>query len=46
LTPTRSFCLTCHDAEVDHYAPKECTVCHLQATPEGYRTRLTGARER
>lgn len=46
LTPSRSFCLTCHDAEVDHYAPKECTVCHLQATPEGYRARLTGARPR
>jgi hypothetical protein len=46
LTPTRSFCLACHDSEVDHYPPKECTVCHLQATPEGYRARLTGASSR
>jgi hypothetical protein len=46
LTPTRSFCLACHDSEVDHYPPKECTVCHLQATPEGYRARLTGAGSR
>jgi hypothetical protein len=46
LTPSRSFCLACHDPEVNHYAPKECTVCHLQATPEGYRARLTGASSR
>ena len=43
LTPSRSFCLACHDPKVDHYSPKECTVCHLQTTPEGYRARLTGA---
>jgi hypothetical protein len=43
LTPTRSFCLACHDPQVDHYAPKECTVCHLQSTPEAYRSRLTAA---
>ncbi len=42
LTPTRSFCLACHAPETDHYAPTECTVCHLQSTPEGYRTQLTG----
>jgi hypothetical protein len=41
LEPTRSFCLACHGSETDHHAEKECTVCHLQATPEGYRTRLT-----
>ena len=46
LTPSRSFCLACHDPKVNHYAPKECTVCHLQATPEGYRARLTGATSR
>ena len=43
LTPSRSFCLTCHEPKVDHYAPKECTVCHLQSTPEGFRRRLTAA---
>ncbi len=46
LTPSRSFCLACHDPKVNHYAPKECTLCHLQATPEGYRARLTGAGSR
>jgi hypothetical protein len=42
LEPTRSFCLACHTPETDHYAPKECTVCHLQSSPEAYRARLTG----
>lgn len=41
LQPTRSFCLACHGEETDHYAGKECTVCHLQASPEAYRPRLT-----
>jgi hypothetical protein len=41
LEPTRSFCLACHGSETDHYSEKECTVCHLQASPEGYRARLT-----
>jgi hypothetical protein len=43
LTPSRSFCLACHDSKVDHYDSKECTVCHLQATPEGYRPRLSAS---
>jgi hypothetical protein len=43
LTPSRSFCLACHDPKVNHYPPKECTVCHLQSTPTGYRGRLTGS---
>ena len=43
LEPTRSFCLACHGTAADHYEEKECTVCHLQATPEAYRPRLTGA---
>jgi len=42
LVPTRSLCLTCH-GDQDHYAPKECTVCHLQSTPDGYRAHLSGA---
>jgi hypothetical protein len=42
LEPARSFCLACHPREADHYAPKECSVCHLQATPGEYKARLTG----
>jgi len=42
LEPTRSFCLACHPSETDHYEQKECSVCHLQATPGEYRARLTG----
>ncbi|MEP7325395.1 MAG: hypothetical protein ABI836_05540 [Gemmatimonadota bacterium] len=42
LVPTRSLCLTCH-GDQDHYAPRECTVCHLQSTPEAYRAHLSGA---
>jgi hypothetical protein len=41
LEPTRSFCLACHGSETDHYAEKECAVCHLQTSPEAYRARLT-----
>ena len=40
LTPTRSLCLACHDAKVDHNPPRECTSCHFQADPEQYRARL------
>jgi hypothetical protein len=40
LTPTRSFCLACHDSAVDHHPEKECSSCHLQADPEHYRPRL------
>jgi hypothetical protein len=46
LLPARSFCLACHGAETDHYAPRECTTCHLQAHPEEWRPRLAGARAR
>ncbi|HEX6407146.1 MAG TPA: hypothetical protein VFZ90_08160 [Gemmatimonadales bacterium] len=38
LTPTRSFCLTCHS--VDHYAERECTQCHFLESPEAYRRHL------
>jgi|GEM_PF-287111 len=34
LVPTRSFCLACHRPQQDHYAPKECSACHFQRTPE------------
>jgi hypothetical protein len=43
LEPTRSFCLACHGSDTDHHPEKECTVCHLQVSPETYRTRLTSA---
>ena len=34
LVPTRSFCLACHQPQQDHYAPKECSACHFQRTPQ------------
>jgi len=40
LTPTRSFCLVCHDPGVDHHPERECVVCHLQASPADYRPLL------
>jgi hypothetical protein len=41
LTPTRSFCSTCHAEKArDHYAQKECSVCHFLAEPGAYRSRL------
>jgi hypothetical protein len=46
LEPTRSFCLACHESATDHHTEKECTVCHLQASPEGYRAKLTSAGNR
>lgn len=42
LTPGRSFCLTCHSSSVDHFAPKECSQCHLLSSPEAYRAHLSG----
>jgi hypothetical protein len=46
LVPVRSFCLTCHSAKVDHYAPKECAACHFQSSPAELQPRLqrTGGR--
>jgi hypothetical protein len=40
LQPTRSFCLGCHPASVDHYAPRECAACHFLTTPEAMKPRL------
>ncbi len=40
LSPTRSFCLTCHGANVDHHRDEECSTCHFQASPTEYRPRL------
>jgi hypothetical protein len=44
LTPDRSFCLTCHQPQADHYSAKECTTCHFLTSPDRYRHRLTGGR--
>ncbi|HET6346061.1 MAG TPA: cytochrome c3 family protein, partial [Myxococcota bacterium] len=33
LEPSRSFCLACHGAGADHHPERECTLCHLQASP-------------
>ncbi len=41
LLPARTFCLTCHTPETDHYAPTECSTCHLQAHPEEWRPQLS-----
>jgi nitrate/TMAO reductase-like tetraheme cytochrome c subunit len=44
LTPTRSFCSTCHAAkEKDHYDQRECTVCHFLAEPATYRAKIMTA---
>jgi hypothetical protein len=43
LEPTRSFCLACHDPKVDHYTGRECTECHMLASPEAYRPLLSSA---
>jgi hypothetical protein len=40
LTPDRAFCLTCHAGSEDHYAPRQCTECHFQASPAEYRRHL------
>ena len=42
LTPTRSFCVTCHVAKATkHYDQKECSTCHFLAEPGAYRAKLT-----
>ena len=41
LTPTRSFCSTCHTEEArEHHIGKECSVCHFLAEPDAYRSKL------
>ncbi|HET8622095.1 MAG TPA: cytochrome c3 family protein [Gemmatimonadales bacterium] len=40
LSPTRSFCLGCHEPAVDHYRDRECTVCHMLSSPEAIRPAL------
>lgn len=43
LLPDRSMCLTCHVKQQDHYAARECTVCHFQASPAQYQAHLRQA---
>ena len=46
LTPTRTFCSTCHTAKAtNHYDRKECTTCHFLSEPATYRAKLTAARQ-
>ncbi len=40
LTPDRLLCLTCHPSQGAHQPTRECSVCHLQATPDALRERL------
>jgi hypothetical protein len=41
LTPTRSFCSTCHTEKATSHNPqKECTVCHFLADPATYKPKL------
>ena len=41
LTPTRTFCITCHTAQgASHYEPRECTTCHFLAEPADFRARI------
>ena len=43
LVPDRQLCLTCHVPQASHYADRECTTCHFQSSPAGYREHLTKA---
>src|SRR5437764_163564 len=43
LEPDRGLCLTCHNAQREHYATKECTTCHFLASPADYRAHLRKA---
>jgi hypothetical protein len=43
LEPRRSFCLACHEPKVDHYVKRECTECHMLASPDAFRPLLGSA---
>lgn len=43
IEPTRSFCLGCHSAAVDHYPARECSSCHFLSEPDELRPRLTAS---
>jgi hypothetical protein len=42
LTPDRSFCLTCHKPQADHYVRGQCTTCHFLKPPAEFRPHLLG----
>ncbi len=42
LTPDRSFCLTCHQPQQNHYAQGQCTTCHFLKPPAEFRSHLLG----
>jgi nitrate/TMAO reductase-like tetraheme cytochrome c subunit len=42
LTPDRSFCLTCHQPQLDHYVSGQCTTCHFLKPPAEFRPHLLG----
>jgi hypothetical protein len=44
LTADRELCLTCHQAQRDHFAPKACATCHLQAHPDSLALGAAGGR--
>jgi hypothetical protein len=44
LSPTRPFCLGCHQPQVDHYPDRECTTCHMLASPDAIRPQLGSSR--
>lgn len=45
LLPTRTLCLTCHVKQVDHEPGKECSTCHMQATPQQLKQRILAGRD-
>ena len=42
LTPDRSFCLTCHQRQQDHYVRGQCSTCHFLKAPAEFRSQLLG----
>jgi hypothetical protein len=46
LTPDRSFCLTCHKPQADHYVRGQCTTCHFLKPPAEFRPHLLGSQRK
>lgn len=44
LVPDRALCLTCHAAQREHVAGRDCATCHFLEDPASYRRRLVGSR--
>lgn len=45
LSPTRTLCLTCHVTQAKHEPGKECSTCHMQATPQQLKQRILAGRD-